>query len=122
MPRSNLKPWKKGESGNPAGCNKTVFEAITFARPKSKEALRVALTLMMDETVRAQDRLKACEIILERGLGKAPQLNLNVDATDTPAAKKTVNILARQVLLTLQKGEDVIDAEVVGKEEAKLLG
>ena len=45
-----------------------------------------------------------------------------MDASDTPSAKKVVNVIARQVFLTLQKGEDVIDAEVVDKEEAKLLG
>lgn len=118
MPRSDLKPWKKGESGNLRGCSKEVYEAIKFARSKTKEALMVALCLMADETVRPQDRLKACEIILERGLGKAPQLNLNVEAGDGPAARKAVNVIARQVFLTLKKGEEID----VDSEDVKLIG
>ena len=114
MPRAGLKPWVKGESGNPLGCSKEVWNVIRNARGKSNEAIEIADEIMCDDRIRAQDRLKACEIILERGLGKAPQLNVNVDG-DTKAGKNAVAVVARQVFLSLQKGDlqallpDVVD-------------
>lgn len=114
MPRAGLKPWVKGESGNPLGCSKEVWNVIRNARGKSNEAIEIAYEIMCDDRIRAQDRLKACEIILERGLGKAPQLNVNVDG-DTKAGKNAVAVVARQVFLSLQKGDlqallpDVVD-------------
>lgn len=118
LPRSGLTPWKKGQSGNPLGVGKTVAAAITYARSKTKEALQVAEELMYDETVPPRDRLKAVEIILERGLGKAPQLSLTVDASDHGGTKKAVADLARQVFLVLQRGGiadggDIVDTEIV---------
>lgn len=114
MPRAGLKPWVKGESGNPLGCSKEVWNVIRNARGKSNEAIEIAYEIMCDDRIRAQDRLKACEIILERGLGKAPQLNVNVDG-DTKVGKNAVAVVARQVFLSLQKGDlqallpDVVD-------------
>lgn len=114
MPRAGLKPWVKGESGNPLGCSKEVWNVIRNARGKSNEAIEIAYEIMCDDRIRAQDRLKACEIILERGLGKAPQLNVTVDG-DTKAGKNAVAVVARQVFLSLQKGDlqallpDVVD-------------
>ena len=114
MPRAGLKPWVKGESGNPLGCSKEVWNVIRNARGKSNEAIEIAYEIMCDDRIRAQDRLKACEIILQRGLGKAPQLNVNVDG-DTKAGKNAVAVVARQVFLSLQKGDlqallpDVVD-------------
>lgn len=114
MPRAGLKPWVKGQSGNPLGCSKEVWNVIRNARGKSNEAIEIAYEIMCDDRIRAQDRLKACEIILERGLGKAPQLNVNVDG-DTKAGKNAVAVVARQVFLSLQKGDlqallpDVVD-------------
>jgi len=104
MPRAGLKPWVKGESGNPLGCSKEVWNVIRNARGKSNEAIEIAYEIMCDDRIRAQDRLKACEIILERGLGKAPQLNVNVDG-DTKTGKNAIAVVARQVFLSIQKGD-----------------
>lgn len=125
MPRSGLKPWVKGQSGNRQGLSREVGEALRYARSKTKDALRVATALMMDNTVAAKDRLKACEIVLERGLGKAPQLNLNMEADGGQSNKKAVNVIARQVFLTLQRGDmaelaDVIDIDVEPGDVKKL--
>ena len=115
MPRAGLKPWVKGESGNPLGCSKEVWNVIRNARGKSNEAIEIAYEIMCDDRIRAQDRLKACEIVLDRGMGKPIQNNVNVSITDD---RKTAALVARQALALLRSGDaDAIEVEIERAEE-----
>lgn len=73
--------FKPGQSGNPSGRPKmpdNLREAIRAACPAAVELL---VSIVTDTDVRAADRLKAAEILLERGYGKPAQsqdINLDV--------------------------------------------
>ena len=66
--------FKKGESGNPAGRPKLDPELKTFARSYTLEALTTVVQIMQDEKQPASARIRAAEMILDRGHGKAPQV------------------------------------------------
>ena len=108
--------WVKGQqSANPAGAPKGVRDALLYARSKTKEALQIAVMIMMDDAAKDQDRLKACEIVLDRGMGKPIQNNVNVSITDD---RKTAALVARQALALLRSGDaDAIEVEIERAEE-----
>ena len=103
--------WVKGQtSANPAGAPKGVRDALLYARSKTKEALQIAVMIMMDDAAKDQDRLKACEIVLDRGMGKPIQNNVNVSITDD---RKTAALVARQALALLRSGDaDAIETAI----------
>lgn len=69
-PKSNLRPpWKKGQSGNPAGYPKKYAEIVKLARMHTEAAIqRLAETLDSPDERAA---VLAAQILLERGWGKA---------------------------------------------------
>lgn len=80
----NPKPsngFKKGQSGNPAGRAKPTADELDLraaARLKAPEAL-LTIVRLMEQSDNDGVRLKAAEIVLDRGYGKAPQMvDLNV--------------------------------------------
>src|SRR5918997_6623791 len=66
--------FKKGESGNPAGRPKLDPELKAFARSYTLEALTTVVEIMGNKKQPASARIRAAEIILDRGHGKAPQV------------------------------------------------
>jgi uncharacterized protein DUF5681 len=68
---ANLKPFKKGQSGNPGGRPKSHREITQLALEGSEHAIRrlIALTSSKDERV----ALSACIAVLDRGIGKPVQ-------------------------------------------------
>lgn len=72
---SNNKPWlfKPGQSGNPNGRAMLPPELRAMCREAAPKAIAVAIKLYDDATQPGNVRLKACEIILDRAYGKAPQ-------------------------------------------------
>jgi hypothetical protein len=85
----NLKPFKPGQSGNPAGrpkMPKDLKEAFKAASPKALEILK---KILADPAAKDNDRLRAAEIILDRAYGKPAQA---VDiTTDAVTIKETLN-------------------------------
>lgn len=75
---ANLKPFKKGQSGNPNGRPKKSTVVKQKAEDHIDDAMRVLIDLMAsaDEKV----RIMAANAILDRGLGK-PKQAVNVDAS-----------------------------------------
>lgn len=67
------RPWQKGVSGNPGGRSKTTKQLAKLAREYTDEALATVVSIMRDEGNKPIDRLRAADIILDRGYGKAKQ-------------------------------------------------
>jgi hypothetical protein len=58
------------------------FKELALAH--SIDALKVCIEIMNDKKKQPKDRLKACEIVLERSFGKAPQAIVGGDDNDKP--------------------------------------
>ncbi len=117
----HLKPWiiKPGEKRNPTGLSKEVTEALKYAREKSKDALRIAWCIAVDESAKDQDRLKAIEIVLDRGMGKPAQIQVNVDDGER-LSREALSSTARELLnemISIQQQGRTYDTEVVSSGE-----
>jgi hypothetical protein len=66
-------PWQKGRSGNPGGRVKVDPELKAIAREYTQDAIGTAVAIMRNPEARDSDRLKAAEILLDRGHGKPRQ-------------------------------------------------
>ena len=69
--------WKKGVSGNPGGKTKATIELMRLAREHTMEAWKTIIAIMQDQKAQKIVRLRAAELVLDRGHGKAP-LNINL--------------------------------------------
>lgn len=68
---ANLRPWQKGQSGNPAGRPRGVASA--FRKVVDPEVAAVALLeLANDARSKPSERIAAWRELLDRGFGKAP--------------------------------------------------
>ena len=69
----NLKPWKPGQSGNPAGRPKGVARTVR-ERCGGEPTILVdmLLEIAQDEKNRPADRTNALRALIEHGWGKAP--------------------------------------------------
>jgi hypothetical protein len=117
----HLKPWiiKPGEKRNPTGLSKEVTEALKYAREKSKDALRIAWCIAVDESAKDQDRLKAIEIVLDRGLGKPAQVQVNVDDKDR-LSQQALSNTARELLnemVRIREQANTYDTELVDEDQ-----
>ena len=65
--------WVKGQSGNPRGRARTPVELTEACRKLSAEAVKVLGTILRSKKQRPQDRIRAAEVLLDRGYGKAAQ-------------------------------------------------
>lgn len=75
-------PFQPGQSGNPGGRPKGEAKIREAARQHSDHALQVLVDALSDEDRRIQ--IKAAELLLDRGWGKAPQAIAGPDG-DGPA-------------------------------------
>ncbi len=76
--------WKPGQSGNPFGRPKEYREVVALAREKTPLAIATLATIMSN-SLNDSARVRAAELIIERGWGKAIQpvtANLDDDALD----------------------------------------
>lgn len=62
---------------NPAGRPKIVREVALLARSYTTDAIRVLASIMLSKKAHTPSRVRAAELLLERGYGKAPAV-LNV--------------------------------------------
>src|SRR4051812_18963976 len=68
-PKSNLRPpWKKGQSGNPAGYPKKYATIVKLARIHTEAAIQRLAEILDSPDERAA--VTAAQILLERGWGK----------------------------------------------------
>jgi hypothetical protein len=68
---SNLRPWAKGQSGNPSGRPKGLA-ALVKERVTPEEIVQGFLSVAQDERAKPSERLAAWREIADRGFGKAP--------------------------------------------------
>jgi hypothetical protein len=66
------KPWKPGESGNPGGRPKAIYDIMRLARTKAPEALQTLYEIMTDKGASDRDRVAASIALLDRGCGRSP--------------------------------------------------
>lgn len=85
-------PFEKGKSGNPRGRPKKDFKLAELAQQYTEKALNVIVEIL-EFGENQKDKLKAAEILLDRGYGKAPQ---SVHADLTGDIEINVNITRRQ--------------------------
>ena len=64
-------PFQPGQSGNPGGRPKGEGKVREAAREHTDTAVGVLVAAMADEDARV--RIKAAEVLLDRGWGKPPQ-------------------------------------------------
>lgn len=70
--KKGFDPRRTMSGGNKRAAERESIPAM--CRTHSKEAIETILEILRDPTARARDRIKAGEVILERGLGKANQI------------------------------------------------
>lgn len=67
-------PFTKGKSGNPGGKPKEFTNVIAQARKMTPLALTVLKSVLENAKVSPGTRIRAAEIVLDRGWGKATQV------------------------------------------------
>ena len=82
MNEGNLKPFKKGQSGNPNGrpkkpdLDKAIAEALSITQ-NGKTALEAVITVLLKKALKGD--LRAIKELLDRGYGQSLQ-NAKIDA------------------------------------------
>ena len=66
----NLKPFKKGQSGNPGGRPKEVAEVKALARKQTTIAINTLVSIAKSKNATDAARVSACVALLDRGWGK----------------------------------------------------
>ena len=78
----------KGVSGNPGGKIMLPAELLSLCRNNAQKAIVVACEILEDEKQRGSDRLRAAELILDRGYGKPVQQTELAVWKMSPAARQ----------------------------------
>lgn len=89
--------WKPGQSGNPRGRSKIDRDIALVARTYTEQAIhRLAELAMQDKHLGAA--VRACEILLERGYGKAPVVVDVMHSIDSQSLQEAALAILRRRL------------------------
>lgn len=87
---ANLKPWAKGESGNPAGSSKEMYEFRRKAFSYCEMSLEDIHEIAVNRNEATSERLKAYLILLSYGAGRPIQsISVTDDANNKPVYNMT---------------------------------
>lgn len=124
-PGASLRPYRyqPGVSGNPSGRPKYPPELVGAARAATAEALATVLHVMR-HAKRLSTRLRAAEIVLDRGWGRAPvsvsvELAQRVDLSQVSTAEwEALALLLHNVRPALPAADRVVEVEPETEEVA----
>lgn len=105
--------WEKAYSGDIVkNTPREIKEVVVRARSMAPEALETLYEVMSNPRTSAKVRVDAASVILDRALGRAPQLNFNIDVdSEREQTREQVIAIARQAFLAVERG-DVVEIEV----------
>ena len=107
------RPFKKGESGNPAGSKPRDPELQALAREYSVPALRRIISIMESPETEDDTALRAAGMIIDRGYGKAPQ-KIEAERYDVMTEAELRRRLAGHLAVIRSYGFDLDDPEPSG--------
>lgn len=117
MSRDHLVPFPKGKSGNPSGLPKAYKEMARLARSHSPEAIERLVELMRDKRNKNVS-LRACEVLLDRAWGRAPQavvgeagegpvkISVSWRGADDTEKSTVIDVTPEPLLITDENKED----------------
>jgi hypothetical protein len=88
--------WQKGKSANPGGRKSQIVDGVhvpTLARQFGPEAIKVLAEIMQDREMPPAPRVRAAEVLLERGFGK-PQAVVEIKTHQRDPSEYTDDELA----------------------------
>jgi hypothetical protein len=90
---ANLRPWGKGQSGNPSGRLKIPADVKEMARGLTKEVIATLAAVMRDAAAPHSARVRAAETLLDRAWGR-PETSANIRISRDVRDLTTAEILA----------------------------
>ena len=108
----NLKPFPKGQSGNPAGRPRIIGEIRDLARTHAEDAIAALAEIAADRSAPPSARVSAASELLNRGYGRPPQ----AVAIESSTSLSSQHLAALKLLAERAKAEQaarVIEGEVV---------
>lgn len=107
--RGNLKPFQKGQSGNPSGRPKKIIDVAAIARDSSDKAMLKLAKLIDSEDERIA--LQAAIAVLDRAVGKPKQ------AIETTTKKEATDYTNAELLNIARMGSARTSAPQHGERE-----
>ena len=71
--KENLRPWKKGQSGNPSGRAKIPEDAKAMLKAATPQAVKLLVDTLNNPKEKTETRVRCAETVLDRVYGKANQ-------------------------------------------------
>jgi hypothetical protein len=97
----NLKPFPKGQSGNPAGRPRIIGEIRDLARTHAEDAIAALAEIAADRSAPPSARVSAASELLNRGYGRPPQ----AVAIESSASLSSQHLAALKLLSERAKAE-----------------
>ena len=78
----NLRPWVKGQSGNPSGRHNTTLEIMRQCREFMPRVIEEMQRIICDPKAMDRDKIQAAHFFDDRACGKPPVLQMDARAVE----------------------------------------